>query len=213
MSYLEDFLANINYLPGEIVRSLELVRQLDNKSQYTVNEMESLSKSYLSSIKPTRDYMSDDLDLLDKIKARQYQAISLADEKIAISKQMCTLLERHINKLKEDLSTFKVELQAKTEDKIGTESFDMPFKRKKTDTSVVMEEFSYLDQPELNGFVMDYEEEIEDENLYCICNQPNYGRMIECEHPKCQKKWFHFTCVGLVTSPKGKWICPSCSSS
>lgn len=213
MSYLEDFINNINYLPGEITRSLELVRQLDSKSQYTVNEMDSMCKSYLSSLKQTRDYVSDDSDLLDKIKARQYQAISLADEKIAISKQMCTLLERHINKLKTDLSSFKVELQAKTEDKIGPETFEMPFKQKKTETNTVMEEFSYLDSHELHGFVMDYEEEIEDQNLYCICNQPNYGRMIECEHPKCQKKWFHFTCVGLVASPKGKWICPSCSSS
>jgi hypothetical protein len=27
---------------------------------------------------------------------------------------------------------------------------------------------------------------------------------------KCDTQWFHFTCVGLSSAPKGKWFCPTC---
>lgn len=26
----------------------------------------------------------------------------------------------------------------------------------------------------------------------------------------CPIEWFHFSCVSLVTKPKGKWFCPNC---
>ena len=29
---------------------------------------------------------------------------------------------------------------------------------------------------------------------------------------KCVTQWFHFTCVGLNSAPKGKWYCPACVS-
>lgn len=45
-----------------------------------------------------------------------------------------------------------------------------------------------------------------DEPLYCLCNRPSFGSMIECSNEHCTFEWFHFSCVGLKKrAPKGKW--------
>jgi len=49
-----------------------------------------------------------------------------------------------------------------------------------------------------------------DEPVYCLCQQASFGKMIECENPKCRVEWFHYPCVGLSSSPKGHWFCPEC---
>ena len=46
--------------------------------------------------------------------------------------------------------------------------------------------------------------------LYCLCQQPEHGKMIMCEDPNCKYVWFHFTCVGIHRANKGKWFCPIC---
>ncbi|UYV81073.1 ING2 [Cordylochernes scorpioides] len=49
-----------------------------------------------------------------------------------------------------------------------------------------------------------------DEPTYCLCDQVSYGEMIGCDNESCIIEWFHFSCVGLVSKPKGKWYCPNC---
>lgn len=45
-----------------------------------------------------------------------------------------------------------------------------------------------------------------EEPLYCLCNRPSFGSMIECSNEHCTFEWFHFSCVGLKKrAPKGKW--------
>jgi len=49
------------------------------------------------------------------------------------------------------------------------------------------------------------------EPLYCVCRSVSHGNMIACEDPECEKEWFHFECVGLKETPKGRWFCPECT--
>lgn len=78
------------------------------------------------------------------------------------------------------------------------------------------------------------------EPRYCICNQVSYGEMVACDNEdvsiifkfglgagfridesftefsyfikfQCPFEWFHYPCVGITTSPKGKWYCPQCT--
>lgn len=51
------------------------------------------------------------------------------------------------------------------------------------------------------------------EPRYCICNQISYGEMVACDNSDCPVEWFHYPCVGVTASPKGKWYCPQCTSS
>lgn len=48
------------------------------------------------------------------------------------------------------------------------------------------------------------------ESLYCICNQKSYGDMICCDSVECNVGWYHFSCVGLKSAPKGQWFCDAC---
>ena len=34
--------------------------------------------------------------------------------------------------------------------------------------------------------------------------------MVGCDNPDWQIEWFHFSCVGLTSSPRGKWYCLRC---
>lgn len=40
--------------------------------------------------------------------------------------------------------------------------------------------------------------------------QISFGEMILCDNDLCPIEWFHFSCVQLVSKPKGKWFCPNC---
>jgi len=57
-------------------------------------------------------------------------------------------------------------------------------------------------------------EKIDDDDdpakLWCYCNQPSFGEMIECSNGKCSIRWFHFDCLRIRSAPKGKWYCPAC---
>uniref|UniRef100_A0A1B0DFI6 Inhibitor of growth protein 3 n=1 Tax=Phlebotomus papatasi TaxID=29031 RepID=A0A1B0DFI6_PHLPP len=69
-----------------------------------------------------------------------------------------------------------------------------------------------------NGMVVEQTPEGEwtydpNEPRYCICNQVSYGDMVACDNEDCPFEWFHYPCVGITQSPKGKWYCPQCTSS
>lgn len=59
------------------------------------------------------------------------------------------------------------------------------------------------DMPEASG-------ESNDNELYCICQSPEYGKMIQCDNSTCKYVWFHYQCVGIKRAPKGNWLCPDC---
>ncbi|CAG8743507.1 26268_t:CDS:2 [Dentiscutata erythropus] len=48
------------------------------------------------------------------------------------------------------------------------------------------------------------------ELVYCICKRPEFGQMIQCDHPSCVTGWYHWECVGLTKQPSGQWLCPDC---
>uniref|UniRef100_A0A2M4BDI2 Inhibitor of growth protein n=1 Tax=Anopheles marajoara TaxID=58244 RepID=A0A2M4BDI2_9DIPT len=67
-----------------------------------------------------------------------------------------------------------------------------------------------------SGAVMETEGEWSydpNEPRYCICNQVSYGDMVACDNEGCPFEWFHYPCVNITSSPKGKWYCPQCSTS
>lgn len=56
-------------------------------------------------------------------------------------------------------------------------------------------------------------EENENEELtYCVCDKPEYGRMIQCDNESCEISWFHYPCVNVRRKPKGQWYCPGCQA-
>lgn len=51
----------------------------------------------------------------------------------------------------------------------------------------------------------------ERESDYCFCGKyVEDSPMIGCDGPDCALQWYHFECVGVVSPPDGKWLCPKC---
>lgn len=53
-------------------------------------------------------------------------------------------------------------------------------------------------------------ENVENEDVYCLCNGPEYGKMVMCDNPQCKRKWYHFACIGMKKAPQGQWLCKDC---
>ena len=50
-------------------------------------------------------------------------------------------------------------------------------------------------------------------DVYCWCQEGEYGEMIACDNVACPIEWFHFECLGLTAAPAGRWLCPDCEDS
>lgn len=50
-------------------------------------------------------------------------------------------------------------------------------------------------------------------DVYCWCQEGEYGEMIACDNVACPIEWFHFECLGLTAAPAGRWLCPDCEES
>ncbi|VDI40629.1 Hypothetical predicted protein [Mytilus galloprovincialis] len=55
------------------------------------------------------------------------------------------------------------------------------------------------------------EENNNEKKTWCLCAEPEYGKMIKRDKSECPYQWFHYKCVNIRRKPKGKWYCLSCS--
>jgi hypothetical protein len=88
----------------------------------------------------------------------------------------------------------------------GTSSIATNKKAKKKKTTVKKQVTA---QDSIDEILAD-DDGVNDETVYCICQQISYGEMIFCENDTCPIEWFHFSCVDLTSKPKGRWYCPDC---
>ena len=65
-------------------------------------------------------------------------------------------------------------------------------------------------EQENDGDEIDEDENDGDDRKYCTCKSVSYGNMIACDNDDCPYEWFHWSCVGITSEPKGSWICPEC---
>lgn len=204
MSYLEDFVNSVNYLPGEVTRSLELIKHLDEKAKASMDCTSNLSDEYFSSLKKEGGN-SENPEVLQKVRKSFQNAMNLSEEKVVISKQMLDLVDYHISKLKQDLEAYKREIYSEAEN--GDDKPNKKIKIEKNMMSLDMELSMYMDNDIQDGFELQAEEN----KTYCYCNKGSYGEMIECEGDKCERGWFHVECVGLNSLPSGSWFCKDCT--
>ncbi|XP_053403222.1 uncharacterized protein LOC128558320 [Mercenaria mercenaria] len=71
-------------------------------------------------------------------------------------------------------------------------------------------EHSYMPSNE-NESMDETGQNVDEKELWCLCQEPEYGRMIKCVNEDCPTQWFHYECVNIRRCPRGKWVCPECS--
>jgi hypothetical protein len=204
MSLLDEYLASIKYLPGEVTRSLELIGALDSKVKKLTEELERMKTAFLRH--------RGDSELLSRIEAGQTEIGNLTDEKITIAKQLSEAVIKHKQRLEADLTKLDRTLRA------GNDQEEQHKRRKqeRSKRQLGLEDYnpylyvSELAQDDLGGPDIEVKK-------YCICNQESFGNMVECDNKhvssiQCEREWFHYECVGLTAPPRGAWFCPQCSS-
>ncbi|KHJ84504.1 PHD-finger [Oesophagostomum dentatum] len=76
------------------------------------------------------------------------------------------------------------------------------------------------DIPHVNDASTEEDEEISEEDedesddsrrKWCFCNEKSYGDMVACDNKMCPYQWFHYPCVNITSTPKGRWYCPHCT--
>lgn len=56
----------------------------------------------------------------------------------------------------------------------------------------------------------DGEDSDDAQKSWCFCGEASYGEMVCCDNERCSIQWFHYECIGITATPKGKWFCPQC---
>ncbi|XP_043463238.1 inhibitor of growth protein 5 [Leptopilina heterotoma] len=238
--YLEHYLDSLEHLPIELQRNFTLMRDLDARAQTLMKDIDKLADDYLKTVKEEQnDKNNDQLQQIQNMftQAKAYaddkvqlaiQTYELVDKHIRRLDSDLARFEAEIQdkalsssraqeesgaskkgrkKLKEKEKRKKGTANASSED----ETKNARKKQKKATSTGAVGSGAQADAS--LGHPADVLDMPVDPNepTYCLCHQVSYGEMIGCDNPDCPIEWFHFTCVGLTTKPKGKWYCPKCT--
>ncbi|KAK2187789.1 hypothetical protein NP493_154g03011 [Ridgeia piscesae] len=114
MLYLEDYLEMIENLPMEMRDRFTEMREMDLQVQNAMDSLEEQVKTFFgkcgtSSNTPKQEWKDEQFD---NIKKEYGKALEDADEKVQLTNQIYELVERHLRKLDQEVSKFKMELEA-----------------------------------------------------------------------------------------------------
>ncbi|KAI2617231.1 hypothetical protein GGS26DRAFT_603278 [Hypomontagnella submonticulosa] len=109
-----------------------------------------------------------------------------------------------------------IEGEDEVEDPIGIDAMDEDVDEDE-DADVDLTFMTAIDDTEKNEADDDDDDDekygkTEDGKLYCLCRRNKSVDMIACDNRACPYERFHWKCVGLNAKPKGKWLCPKCTS-
>ncbi|KAH3742647.1 inhibitor of growth protein 4 [Pelomyxa schiedti] len=211
-SYLENYLESISTLPGDVGRNLMLMKDLDERAQQLLVKIDAGTQELVRSGSDTSNS-----PLSRQIRENLKSARLLSDEKVSLATQTYEMIDRNIRRLDSELKKFESELdsinahqppEVDTSEIKGLKAKGKkgPVHKASTDDDMDPEDNAQTRQ-------IDFDLPVDpNEPTYCLCHRVSFGQMVCCDNPECEIEWFHFECVGLTTSPKGKWYCPNCKA-
>ncbi|KAK7102868.1 inhibitor of growth protein 3-like [Littorina saxatilis] len=112
MLYLEDYLEMIENLPMEMRERLTEMRETDLQVQNTLDSLDEQVKSFFK--KCTQPNVKPEWkdEQFKKIKDEYEKAVNDADEKVQLANHIHELVDRYTRRLDQELSKFKMELEA-----------------------------------------------------------------------------------------------------
>ncbi|XP_062567846.1 inhibitor of growth protein 3-like isoform X2 [Saccostrea cucullata] len=112
MLYLEDYLEMIENLPMEMRERLTEMREMDLQVQNALDNLDERVKNFFKKCtQPNMKVESKD-EQFKLIKQDYYKTLEDADEKVQLANHIYDLVDRHLRKLDQELSKFKMELEA-----------------------------------------------------------------------------------------------------
>lgn len=227
-NHLEQYLESIKELPDELRSHMSQIRVADGKAEALFDQLQQEQREFVVEAKQRTEAGEEiDEEQLQVLKEKYRSVLSLCDRKVTLASGAYELLDEAINKLDTDLRKFEAELEQKELNLTAAER-----RKRKASSGLSLADqrrlfaggggdiYSRSDRRRVQGLggvartfdvAMDMPVD-PNEPTYCICNRVSFGEMVGCDNPECRREWFHFECVGLSANPKGKWLCPECSS-
>ncbi|KAK3768346.1 hypothetical protein RRG08_031136 [Elysia crispata] len=112
MLYLEDYLELIENLPMEMREKLTEMREMDLQVSNTLDTLEENVKAFFKKCQQPNCKKEWREEQFKKIKEEYYKALEDTDEKVQLANHIYELVDRHSRRLDQELSKFKMELEA-----------------------------------------------------------------------------------------------------
>jgi inhibitor of growth protein 5 len=208
-TYLENYLTSVDTLPQELKRNFNAMKELDVKTQEVNEKVEKLLKRH----KHDKNAMIENLTPkeLQQLQNELHQSFEWGEEKIKLASQTYDAVDKHIRRLDEDLRKFEMELEQERLLKQQQTKQVLKAKGQKTRTNKSTDkgQEAQLNPATLKTPVdVDFDMPVDpNEPVYCFCKRVSFGAMVGCDNENCPVEWFHYECVNLTDTPKGKWHC------
>ncbi|XGW31174.1 hypothetical protein V3C99_009827 [Haemonchus contortus] len=221
---LVKYMEKLDDLPPFICKSAAEMRELDEKVEKLVREIE---LRIVAQVKNLKKFTKEQRIKYYKETQAMYKEVDkLGERKVKLAQKMYDAVDTHIKEMDQQITDFHEVQRKKYKAEHGvnpgtSNSTDSQRrrsnmssvrvdKRKKPTDAKATENGPFVDhfkQAPLTSMDMPVDP---NEPTYCICHQVSFGQMVACDGPDCKNEWFHFQCVGLTSSPVGKWYCDQC---
>merc|ERR1711991_69441 len=226
MGHLEQYLESIETLPNNIWTTMADIRVTDQKKEVLFKQLQEEQKEFVNEAKTLNENGEEiDEDTLQTLKEKYRTILSLCDKKVNLANSAYQLLDDCICKLDMDLRKFEIELEQK---ELNLTAAERRKRKAQSGISAADQRKMFANGGEgrgdrkkhvsgLGGVARTFDVALDmpidpNEPTYCVCNRVSFGEMVGCDNDDCLRQWFHFECVGLSSNPRGKWLCPECSS-
>jgi len=112
MLYLEDYIELIEQLPQDLRDRFTDMRELDLKVQNTIDTLDTRVRRFFADAARKSNKPETTEEEYKSIHKCYDQALDNAEEKVSMANQIYDLVERHLRKLDQELTRFKMELEA-----------------------------------------------------------------------------------------------------
>ncbi|XP_005100568.1 inhibitor of growth protein 3 [Aplysia californica] len=112
MLYLEDYLELVENLPMEMREKLTEMREMDLQVSNTLDTLDENVKAFFKKCLQANCKKEWKEEQFKKIKEEYYKALEDTDEKVQLANHIYELVDRHSRRLDQELSKFKMELEA-----------------------------------------------------------------------------------------------------
>ena len=230
MSFIDKFLDVTANLPRKIIRILKLIKFVEERSKNKNDELNKLRNKYIKNLKENNSN-NEEKDILNLNKEYLKELINLSEYKLKLIDELKYILEEDfIKKLNPIVEEGQNELKEEMNSTNGNNNSNYNKITEDKSISIIPEKIKKPEKllgnktkrPNQNinrkknvGNIEYYEENgqigEEDNQTYCICNQPSFGKMIECD--SCMN-WFHYKCVGMNDNDEepASWLCAECKA-
>ncbi|VDD95764.1 unnamed protein product [Enterobius vermicularis] len=213
---LKQYIEECAKLPVDLKKNFDLIREIDivveQKADLIQQKLITLTKSHRGLSKDAQCAINKEInvsfEIFDKI-------LSLSEKKLKLATLTYNVVDNQIVRLDRDSEKVQASVKRRhepEEERHKKKRKHLSRKSGKNQTDVELEPSTSSTYDQVGTApVIDLPID-PNEPVYCVCRQVSFGNMVMCDNKDCPIEWFHFGCVGLKETPKGKWYCSRCFS-